>query len=73
MAWHILGIKKSSLVAQRVRCLPVMQETLVQTLGQEDPLGKEMATHSGTLAWKIPWIEKPGRLQSLWSQRVGDD
>ena len=58
----------ASLVAQRVKFLPVMQETQVQSLGQEDPLEKEMATHSGTLAWKIPWMEKPGRLQSMWSQ-----
>ena len=53
----------ASLVAQRVRHLPAMQETWVQSLGQEDPLEKEMATHSSTLAWKIPWTEKPGRLQ----------
>ena len=46
-------------------------ETGVQSLGQEDPLEKEMATHSSTLAWKIPWTEKPGRLQSMGSQRVG--
>ena len=50
-----------------------MQETQVRSLGQEDPLEKEMATHSSTLAWKIPWMEKPGRLQSLGSQRVGLD
>ena len=60
-----------SLVAQTVKCLPAMQETWVQSQGQEDPLEKEMATHSSTLAWKIPWIEEPGRLQSLGSQRVG--
>ena len=48
-----------------------MQETQVQSLGQEDPLKKEMATHSSILAWKIPWIEEPGRLQSMGSQRVG--
>ena len=53
--------------------LPSMQETWVRSLGQEDPLEKEMATHSGTLAWKIPWTEKPGRLQSMGSQRVGHD
>ena len=45
----------------------------VRSLGQEDPLEKEMATHSNTLAWKIPWVEEPGRLQSAWSQRVGHD
>ena len=48
-----------------------MQETWIWSLGQEDPLEKEMATHSSTLAWKIPWTEKPGRLQSMGSQRVG--
>ena len=51
-----------SLVAQRLKRLPAMWETRVQSLGQEDPLEKEMATHSSTLAWKIPWAEKPGRL-----------
>ena len=61
------------LVAQRVKHLPAMQETWVQSLGQEDPLEKEMANHSSTLAWKIPWTEKPGRLQSMGSQRVGHD
>ena len=50
-----------------------MWETWVQSLGQEDPLEKEMATHSSTLAWKIPWTEEPGRLQSMGSQRVGHD
>ena len=63
----------ASLVAQRVKHLPTMLETQVQSLGWEDPLEKEMATHSSTLAWKIPWTEKPGRLQSLGSQRVGHD
>ena len=53
--------------------LPEMQETQVQSLGQEDPLEKEMATHSSTLAWKIPWTEEAGRLQSMGSQRVGHD
>ena len=60
-------------VVQRVKCLPVMWETQVRSLGWEDPLEKEMATHSGTLAWKIPWMEKPGRLQSTGSQRAGHD
>ena len=60
-------------MAQRVKRLPAMEETWVQSLGQEDPLEKEMATHSSTLAWKIPWAEKPGRLQSMGSQRVGHD
>ena len=63
----------TSLVAQRVQCLPAMQETRAWFLGQKDPLEKEMATHSSTLAWKIPWTEKPGRLQSMGSQRVGHD
>ena len=58
---------------QRVKRLPTMRETQVWSLGQEDPLKKEMATHSTTLAWKIPWTEKPGRLQSMGSQRVGHD
>ena len=53
-----------------VKCLPAMQETWVPSLGREDPLEKEMATHSSTLAWKIPWTEEPGRLQSMGSQRV---
>ena len=52
-------------MAQRVKCLPAVQETWVRSLGQEDPLEKEMATHSSTLAWKIPWTEEPGRLQSM--------
>ena len=52
---------------------PAMWETWVQSLGQEDLLVKEMATHSSTLAWKIPWMEKPGGLQSKGSQRVGND
>ena len=55
-------VPSSSLVAQRVKRLPEMQETWVWSLGQEDPLEKEMATHSSTLAWEIPWTEKPGRL-----------
>ena len=56
-----------------VKRLPTMRETRVQSLGREDLLEKEMATHSSTLAWKIPWIEEPGRLQSMGSQRVGHD
>ena len=56
-----------------VKRLPTMQETRVQSLGQEDLLEKEMATHSSTFAWKTPWMEKPGRLQSMGSQRVGHD
>ena len=53
--------------------LPAVQETRVQSLGQEDPLEEGMATHSSILAWRIPWIEKPGGLQSMGSQRVGHD
>ena len=56
-----------------VKHLPAMQETSVRSLGQEDPLEKEMATQSSTLAWKIPWMEEPGGLQSIGSQRVGQD
>ena len=63
----------ASLVAQMVKRLLAMQETWVQSLGWEDPLEKEMATHSSTLAWKIPWTEEPGRLQSMGSQSVGHD
>ena len=63
----------TSLVAQTVKCLSTMQETWVRSLGWEDPLEKEMAIHSRTIAWKIPWIEEPGRLQSIGSQRVGHD
>ena len=56
-----------------VKSLPKMWETWVQSLGWEDLLEKEMATHSSILAWKIPWMEEPGRLQSMGSQRVGHD
>ena len=63
----------ASQVAQRLKHLPAMQETWVQSLGQENPLEKEMATHSSTLAWRIPWTEEPGGLQSTGSQRVGHD
>ena len=63
----------ASLVAQMVKCLPTKLETRVQSLGWEDPLEKEMAPHSSTLARKIPWMEEPGRLQSTGSQRVRHD
>ena len=63
----------ASLVAQWVKNPPAMQETRVRSLGQEDPLEKEMATYSSILAWSIPWTEKPGRLQSMGSRRVGHD
>ena len=60
-------------MAQTVKNLPAMQETQVQSLGQKDPLEKGMATHSSILAWRLPWIEKSGRLQSMGSQRVRQD
>ena len=60
-------------MAQAVKRLPTMWETWVQSLGREDPLEKEMATQSSTLAWKIPWMEKLGRLQPMGSQRVRHD
>ena len=63
----------ASLVAQRVKYLPAVQETWVWTLGREDPLEKGMATHSSILAWRSPWMEEPGRLQSTGSQRVRHD
>ena len=65
----------TSLVAQMVKCLSTMWETQVRALGWEDPLekGMAMAIHSSTIAWKIPWTEEPGRLQSMGSQRVGHD
>ena len=62
-----------SLVAQRLKCLPAMQETWVQSLGREDPLEKETATHSSILAWRIPWTEEPGGLQSTGCHRVRHD
>ena len=63
----------TSLVAQRLKYLPAMRETWVRSLGWEDPLEKEMATHSSILAWRIPWTEEPGGQQSTGSQRVGHD
>ena len=60
-------------MAQRLKCLPGMRETCVQSLGGEDPLEKEMAAYSSTLAWRIPWRKEPGRLQFMGSQRVGHD
>ena len=60
----------ASLVAQLVKNLPAMQETQVSSLGQKDPLEKEMATHSSILTWRIPWTGEPGGLQSMGSQRV---
>ena len=66
-------LASSSLVAQTVKCLPTMRKTQVQPLGWEDLLQKEMATQYSILAWKIPWTEEPGRLQSIGSQRVRRD
>ena len=66
-------LNTTSLVAQMVKRLPTMPETRVQSLGWEDLLEKEMATHSSILAWKISWTEEPGRLWSMGSQRVGRD
>ena len=63
----------TSLVAQMVKCLSAMWETWVRSLGWEDPLEKATAPHSSTLAWKIPWTDEPGRLQSMGSQRVRHD
>ena len=66
-------MNKTSLVAQMVKNLPAMQDTQVRSLGQEDPLEKEMATHSSILAWEIPWTEEPGGLQFLGMHRVRHD
>ena len=68
-----VGFLGASLVAQMVKNMPAMQETQVQSLGQEDLLEKEMATHSNMLAWEIPWTEEPGGLQCMGSQtRISD-
>ena len=66
-------VLRASLVVQTVKNLPAMQETWDQSLGWEDPLEEGMATHSIILAWRIPWAEEPGRLQSMGSQRVRHD
>ena len=63
------GFHRASLVAQRLKRLPAVRETWVRSLGREDPLEKEMATHSSTIAWEIPWTEEPGGLQSTGSQK----
>ena len=86
LVWFVstsLGIQKpfrilyseiwTSLVAQIVKNLPAMKKTWVQSLGQKEPLEKEMAVHSSILAWEIPWTKEPGGLQSMWSQRGGHD
>ena len=70
ITWH--GVIRDSLVAQMYR-MPVMLETWVRSLGREDPLEKEMTTPSSILAWKIPWTEEPGRLQSVGSHSGGHD
>ena len=66
-------IKRLSLVTQMVKNLPAMREIQVRSLGWEDPLEEGIATHSSILAWRIPWTEEPGELQSMGSQRVGHD
>ena len=66
-------LSASLVEAQMVKRLPAMRETWVQSLGREDPLENEMATHSSTFAWKIPWTEEPSWLQSMGLQRVGDN
>ena len=66
-------ILRASMVAQTVKNPPAVQETQVQSLGREDPLEKEMGTHSSILAWRIPWTEESGRLQSMGSQRIRQD
>ena len=68
-----VNLVQKLMVAQMVENLPAMQETWVQSMGQEDALEKEMATYSSILAWKIPWTEKPGGLQSMGCERVRQD
>ena len=68
--WQKVYSKWASLIAQSVKNLPAMQKTRVQFLGREDPLEKEMATHSSILAWRIPWTEEPSRLQSMGLQEL---
>ena len=70
---QLFSLLGASLVAQLVKCLPAMLMTQVQSLGREDPVEKEMPTHSSTLAWEIPWTEETGGLLSMGSQRVGHD
>ena len=67
----VTGVPLKGVLAQRVKHLPAMQKTQLRSLGREDPLEKEMVTHSGTLAWTIPGTKRPSRLQSMESQRVG--
>ena len=68
---HLYIFLWASLVAPRIKCLPAIRETRVQSLGGEDPLEKEMATHSSILAWRIPWMEEPGRLRP-WGRKESD-
>ena len=70
---ELLSVERASLGVQMVKSSPAMQETWVWSLGQEDPLEEEMATHSSIFAWRIPWTEETGSLQSMGSQRVGHD
>ena len=69
----VIQCKRASLVPHRLKHLPAMQEAWVRSLGREDTVEKEMATHSSILAWRIPWTAEPGGLQSTGSQRVGHD
>ena len=70
---YVCNYTGASLVAQMVKNMPAIQETQVQSLGREDPLEKEMTTHSSILTWRIPWAEEAGELQSMGMQRVGHD
>ena len=70
---HFSHTREASPVTQMVKNLPAMWETRVQSLNQEDPLEKVIATHSSILSWRIPWTEEPGGLQSMGSQRIGQD
>ena len=73
VSFDLKEVIRAAFITHLVKNLPAMQETWVQFLGQEDPLEKETATHSSTLAWRIPWTEDPSRLSSMGSQRVGHD
>ena len=73
LSFCLIEVFVASLLAEKVRNLPAIQETQVQSLGKEYPLEEEMATHASILAWRIPWREVPGRLQSMGSQRVRQD
>ena len=73
ITYHLPFFFRASVVAQLVKNLPAIQETQVPSLGQKNPLEKGMATLSSILAWRIPWMEEPGRLQSMGSPRVGHD